>query len=208
MKAGIVLVESDVGRLDREPAAGRHRVARVDREIHDDLLDLAGVGAYRPKLRSGSHHQIDVFADHAVEHFEVFGGDIVEIDDARGEHLLAAEGQQLASQRRGTLGGAGNFLCRTAEMRFGTEAFEQKFRVSGNHHQQIVEIVRDAASEAAHSFHLLRLAQLLFERAALGHVFGEELEYHSFFASIGYGTTGDANHGRAVLALPFGSSIL
>src|ERR1700743_1095118 len=99
MKAGIVFVESDVGRLNCEPAAGGHRVARVYRKIHDDLLDLTGVGTHRPELRSGSHHQIDVFANHAVEHFQVFGGNIVEIDDARGEHLLAAEGEQLASQR-------------------------------------------------------------------------------------------------------------
>ena len=190
--------------LDRELAARGHGVARVDRKIHDDLLDLAGVGAYRPELRAGSHHQIDVFADHAGEHFQVFGGDVVEIDDARGEHLLAAEGEQLAGQRRGALGGAGDLLRRAAQMRFGAEAFEKKFRVAGDDHQQIVEVVRDAAGEAADGFHLLRLAQLLLERAALGDVFGEEFEDNPFFAAVGDGATGDANDRRAVLAFPFG----
>jgi hypothetical protein len=36
--------------------------------------------------------------------------------------------------------------------------------------------VRDAAGQPAHGFHLLGLAQLLFQGAALGDVLGEQLE--------------------------------
>ena len=32
-----------------------------------------------------------------VSILHVFGGDVVEIDDARGEHLLAAEGQEVGA---------------------------------------------------------------------------------------------------------------
>ena len=42
----VVLVELDVGGLDRQRAAVRHGVARVDREVHDDLLDLPAVGLH------------------------------------------------------------------------------------------------------------------------------------------------------------------
>ena len=186
MQPGIVFVERDVRGFDRELAAGRHGIARIDREIHDDLLDLAAIGANRPEVRGRNHHEIDVLPDHAVEHFEIFGGDIVQVDDARSQHLLAAECQKLASERRRAFGGAGDFLSGSAKVRFGPETLQQKFGVSGNHHQQIVEIVRNAASQAADSFHLLRLAQLLFERATLGHVLGEQLKYDSLFPSIRY----------------------
>ncbi len=40
-------VEHDIGRLEREPAALRHRIARVHREIDDDLLQLTGVGLHQ-----------------------------------------------------------------------------------------------------------------------------------------------------------------
>ena len=122
----------------------------------------------------GTMHEVDVLADHAGEHLQVLGGDVVQVDDARGEHLLAAEGEQLAGQRGGAFGGAGDLLGRTAQMRLGAEALEQEFRVAGDHHEQIVEVVGDAAGEAADRFHLLRLAQLLLEGAAFGDVFGEE----------------------------------
>jgi len=60
----------------------------------------------------------------AVEHLQVFGGNVVEVDDARSQHLLAAKGEQLAGERGGAFGGAGDFLCRPAEVRLCAEALE------------------------------------------------------------------------------------
>ena len=91
----------------------------------------------------------------------------------RRQHLLTAEGQQLARKRRGALCGAGDFLSGTAKLRVGSHAFEQKFRITRNHHQQVIEVVRDTACEPSDGFHLLRLTQLLFEGAALGDVLGK-----------------------------------
>ena len=83
----------------------------------------------------------------------------------------------------------------TAQVRLGAETFQQKFRVARDHHQQIVEVVRDAAGQAADGFHLLRLPQLLLQGAALGDVLGKEFEYDSAFAAIGDRAAGNANHG-------------
>ncbi len=44
-------VELDVARLDRQASALRHRVARVDREVHDHLLELAGIRHDRREAR-------------------------------------------------------------------------------------------------------------------------------------------------------------
>ena len=48
---GVRVVELHVGGLDRQLAAVGHRVAGVDREVDDDLLDLAGVGLQVAELR-------------------------------------------------------------------------------------------------------------------------------------------------------------
>ena len=90
-------------------------------------------------------------------------------------------------------------------MWFGSETLEQELRVAGDHHQQIVEVVGDAACETSDGFHLLRLAQLLFESAAFGDVFGEELKDGAFFTAVGNRASRDAYGGIAAgtLALPF-----
>ena len=108
------------------------------------------------------------------------------------QHLLAAEGQQLAGQRSGAIGGVGDLLGRAAQRGVGADALQQELGVPGDHHQQIVEVVGDAAGEAADGFHLLRLAELLFEGAALGDVFGEKFEEDGV-AFVADGAAGEAD---------------
>src|SRR5580704_1736581 len=124
VNAGVFVVEGDVGGLDCEFSAGGHGVAGIDGEVHDDLLDLAGIGAHRAETRARHHDQVDVFANHAVEHFQVFGDDAVEIENARSQHLLAAEGEQLAGKGRGPSGGAGNLLSRSSHLGVRTQAVQ------------------------------------------------------------------------------------
>ena len=176
VKTGITLVQRDIGGLNRELAAARHGVARIDRQIHDDLLDLAGIGFGRAQFAPRNHDQLDVFADQASQHFEVFRDHRVQIENLGSQHLLAAEGQELAGERGGAVGGIGNFLRGPAHRRIGADALQQKLAVAGDHHQQIVEVVGNAAGQAADGFHLLGLAKLLFQRAMLGHILGEQLE--------------------------------
>ena len=49
------------------------------------------------------------------------------------------------------------------------QALAQQIEIAHHRHQQIVEIVRDAAGELADGFHLLGLAQLLLRLLAGGH---------------------------------------
>ncbi len=91
-------------------------------------------------------------------------------------------------------------------MRLGSETFEEELGVAGDDHQQVIKIVGDAPGEASDGFHLLRLAQLLFESAALGDVFGEEFEDCAFLATLGNRAARDPNC-RIVIGtftLPFG----
>ena len=72
-----IFVERHVGGLDGQLAALRHGVASVYGKIHDDLVDLAGIGANRAQSGAGNHHQIDIFADHAGEHFQILGNHLI-----------------------------------------------------------------------------------------------------------------------------------
>ena len=54
-------------------------------------------------------------------------------------------------------------------LRFG-KLLEQAASLPANHHQEVVEVVRYAAGQAADSFHFLGLTQLLFELLVAGEV--------------------------------------
>ena len=85
-------------------------------------------------------------------------------------------------QRSSALRGVGDFLRRAAEPGIGAETLEQKLRVAGDHHQQVVEVVRDATGETTDCFHFLCLAELQLQHAGFGHVFHKNLEAAPGFA--------------------------
>ena len=105
MARGVRLVELDVGGLDGELAAVGHGVAGVDRQVHQHLLDLARVGVDHAEVGREHLDEVDVLADEAPEHLLDPRGDLVQVERHGLQHLLAAEGQQLAGQRRRALAG-------------------------------------------------------------------------------------------------------
>ena len=88
-------VELDVRRLDRQLPARQHRVASVDREVDDDLLDLPRIGVDAIERRRQPRLELDVLADQPPQQRVHADHDFVEIQNLRVEHLPAAEGQQL-----------------------------------------------------------------------------------------------------------------
>ena len=106
MNGAIGVIEFGVGGFDHQFAAVGHGVARIHRQVHDDLFHLAGVGANDAQVRAGLQHQFDVFANQARQKLAHFFHDAVDVHHAGLKHLHAAEGEELASQRRGAIGGA------------------------------------------------------------------------------------------------------
>ena len=151
-------VESDVGGFDGQFPALRHGIARVDGKIHNHLIDLSRIGADRSQSGPRHHHEIYVLANHASQHFQILSYDLVHVEHLRSKHLFAAEGEQLPRKRCRALRSIGDLLRGTAQTRIGTQTFQKKFRVSGNHHQQVIKIVGNASGEAPDGFHLLRLS--------------------------------------------------
>ena len=93
-----MLVELDVGGLDRQRAASRHGIPRVHREVHDDLLHLPAIGHHRRELGPEGQHDLHVFPDQAAEHRPHVGHHHVQVEQRRQKQVeflhasLALEG--------------------------------------------------------------------------------------------------------------------
>ncbi len=74
--------------------------SRIHRQIHDHLLDLAGVGARSPRLRVKSRVTSSISSPISGRSSRSISP-ITELTSSTLEfqHLLAAEGQQLARER-------------------------------------------------------------------------------------------------------------
>ena len=96
---------------DREASARGHGVAGVDDQVHDDLLDLAGIDFHDvPGTGSRTVSQLDVRADQPPEHLFDLDHVSIEVEHDRGQDLLAAEREELPGQA----GGAVRRLCEFA----------------------------------------------------------------------------------------------
>ena len=84
------------------------------------------------------------------------------------EHLPAAEREQLLRQLGRALGRRGRSgRGRARSSSVAVRALEQQRRVAGDPGQEVVEVVRDAAGEAAERLELLRAEELRLEPLAL-----------------------------------------
>ena len=173
-QVAVVAIELGVRSLDQQAAAVGHGVARVDREIHDDLFDLAGIGANGAKIWREAEDELDIFANEAGNELDDILDDGVEIEDARLEDLHAAESEKLASQGGGAVGGAVDLFDFARGGVRRRQDIHQQLGVALDDHEEIVEVVGDAAREAAHGLHFLGLAELFFELMAFADVLRDD----------------------------------
>ena len=157
-------------RLDRQHAAARHRVAGVDREVHHDLLDLAGVGLDPSGIRGERDLEEHVLADQAPQQPFDPGQHLVRIEDLDLQHLLAADGEELPRQRRRALAGVADAAPVVVALAVRARLLQRQVGGAVDDRQQVVEVVGDAAGEAAQALHLLRLEELRLQLGVVGDV--------------------------------------
>jgi len=126
-------------------SAARHRVARVDGEVDQHLLELRAVGVHGRKVERRPQGQLDVLADEPPQQAAERADHRVEIEPRRLQHLLAAEGEQLLGQRARALGRLLDQLELAPAHGVGADLREQQLRASGDDGQEVVEVVGDAA---------------------------------------------------------------
>ncbi len=99
--------------------------------------------------------EIDALADHAAQHLLEVPQLSVDVENLLLHDLLSAERKQLSRQMRRALGGFRNLLDVFTRLSLRRKSARKKLRVALDDGEHIVEIVRDAASQASHSFRLL-----------------------------------------------------
>jgi hypothetical protein len=148
-----------VRRLDRELAAFRHGVARVDREVEDGGLDLVGIGFGLPQARALHSLHGNTLSERPLQQFRETEHQPAGVNRLRLERLPARESQQALGQRGGALRASDHVRDGTLEMAVPRlHSSLQDVEISEDDLQQIVEVVGDPAGQLAQSLHPLRLA--------------------------------------------------
>ncbi|GJD67564.1 hypothetical protein MMMDOFMJ_0480 [Methylobacterium gnaphalii] len=169
---GVALVDMRIGGLDGQPAAGGHRVARVDGEVQERALELVRIGPGAPEAARLHRLDLDRLAERAPQQLRHAGDEAVRLDRLGRQGLLAGEGEEAVGQRRGAVRALQPLLnivlelppvCRLAAIRLTL----QHVQVADDDRQHVVEVVGEAAGELAHRFHLLGLPQLGLQPVAV-----------------------------------------
>ena len=199
-----LVVEDGVAGPDREGAALGHGVPGVHDEVHDDLLDLRRVRLDAPEVGARLHHEVDVLTDQAAEHRGHPGHDRIQIQHLRLEHLLAAEGQELAGQVGGALRCLLNELDVTARRARALRPPRQHLAPPDDDGQEVVEVVGDPARELSDGLHLLGLPELalaLAQRLLAALPLGDVPEVHGEAVRRGIGVDLEPRLQRRVVLL-------
>ena len=168
-RAGFRIILGDFGRdisgagFDDQLSTTRHRIAGIDAEIDDDLLDGATVGMNLRQIGTAIGFEKDVFADEFPEHCAGALDDFAEIDAAELHDLLAAESEQLPDEIGSPLGGLADFADGFGVRAHFAELHEEHAGMAINNGQDIIEIVGDPGGELTDGFHFLGLAELAFK---------------------------------------------
>jgi hypothetical protein len=116
----IGFVQIRIGGFDRQFAAARHGVARIDRDVEDRALELLRVRVHSPQ--TGRPHGLDlgVFSQCRLQQIGHVNDHFVSVERLWFQRLLPRERQEPLREDRGTLGrvGGGSEKPLNAEVAF------------------------------------------------------------------------------------------
>lgn len=170
MMQGVAFVEMCIAGFECQLAALRHGIAGIDDEVEHRHLELPGIDLGEPEARPAHEFEFDLLGNRPPQHRLDAGDQLVHVDNLRLQCLSARECEQPVRQFRAALCRLCSHLRHQPELLILGQARCKQFGIAQNNGEQIVEIMRHAAGKLAHGFKLLRLAQALFQPAALGDV--------------------------------------
>jgi len=159
----IGFTERGIVHLDRELAARRHGVARVEHQIEQGRGQLAGIDAGLPQVLIKPEFALDMFAERPAQQLLHADDFLADVDVARHQGLLSREREQAPRQVRSAFGGGRDAFGDAVQFLVCRQLLGEVFRIAENDGQQIVEIMRHAAGELTHRLHFLGLGELLVE---------------------------------------------
>ena len=156
---GVGIVQRRIRHLDGQLARALHRVAGVDRQVEDRVLDLGRVHGGGPQPAGHDGLDLDGVANRAAHHVLKPQHQFADVDDLGRQRLPPPECQQLAGQLGAALDGLGGMGKPLFHLGLAGHVFADQVQVGRYHLQQVVEVMRHTASQLANGLHLLRLAQ-------------------------------------------------
>src|SRR5579872_4617219 len=162
------LCGGDVGAAQLQMAAIGHGVARIDREVHDDLLELQLIDLDRPQVAAVHNLETNLLTDQPAQHDGKVAQHFAKIENLRAQRLLARKRHKMPHQAGRAIGALPD-LHDVLERWIGRLVrVEQKIGREQDQIEHVVEIVRHAAGELADRVHFLLLDQPALELALLG----------------------------------------
>src|SRR3981189_3165684 len=162
------LIQNDVPHLDLENAAIRHCVAPIQSQVEESGLQQRRIDMAQPQWPTGPQLDLAASSDCLADEFLKFGYELVCVDQFWVQYLPSGKSEKL---RRQLCPPVSSTPCGRGELTDPAiiRRFLDEFEIPGDHHEQVVEIVRDAARELANGLHLLALVKLLLHEAARLH---------------------------------------
>ena len=132
-------------RQNGERASCWHGIARIDNQVHNHLLELAGIGLDAPRKGTQPSRQANIFPDEPSQEALQPLHDLIENQHLGLQELAAAECQELRRQSCGPLGR----IVDQCEIAIGRmlrgDARQEEVAAPDDHGQKVVEVVGDAA---------------------------------------------------------------
>ena len=202
MGVAVILIEGAVSRFDEDLADAGDRIPRIDAQVGQDLVDLGGIHLDRPQVRPRLPVELDILADEPPQHIEQPRHGFAKVQHLGHDGLLAGKGQQLPGEVGGALGGFADLHQVVMERPGRIHLRERQLRMPDDHPQHVVEVVGHAASQPPHRFHLVGLAELVFELGLVGDIAFDGNVIDDFSRGVAHGRDGRFFLvKRAVLAL-------
>ena len=162
-------------------------------------MELARIGLDRAERRIEVGRQDDVLPDQRTEHRLHLDDDAVQVQELGGQHLLAAEREELARQQGRAVGRLPDLVQVRLQLRALRGMLECEGRVAADRGEHVVEVVGDAAGEPADRLELLALTQLLLEQLALGDVLGHPDREVGLAVGIAHERERELGHDRSAV---------
>ncbi len=146
-------------RRDRQRSPVRHGVARVHGQVQERHLQLVGVGHCGGEVRLDvqlDRHPRPHRARQQVLHAPDQSG---HVNGLRLKGLPPREGEQALNQGLGALGGLERPIDHPLGPSIGDPSALEHVQAADDWHQEVVEVVGDAAGQLTHGVHLLALPQ-------------------------------------------------
>jgi len=157
---------------EQGPAAFPHGLEGIGAQVHENLMELGGIGLADDRPRRRLHRDADVAGQGGRDEPHGLGHDVHHVDGLKAGLGGPGKGQDLLDQPAAALPGPQHALEIRLHGIVRGKPQHGQFGGVDDRGENIVEIVGDAAGQGADSFHLLGLEELAFQAYLLGHVLG------------------------------------